>query len=142
MTGEARRPAIVLASASPARGQVLHQAGVVFEAEPARVDEDEIKAAMLADGAVPREIAQALAELKAIRVAGRRSGLVIGADQVLDFNGALLSKPSSVDAAAAQLRELRGVQHRLISAVAVAREVEIDEIGAALRQIREVASIR
>ena len=68
---------VVLASTSASRRAVLAGAGVAFEAVSPGVDEDAAKAALLGGGAGPREVADALAELKAIRVSTRREGLVI-----------------------------------------------------------------
>ena len=69
-----RRPPLILASRSAARGAMLRAAGVPFEAMPAPVDEAAVKAGMLGEGAGPRDIADALAELKARRVARRVPG--------------------------------------------------------------------
>lgn len=113
---------IVLASKSAARRAVLDGAGVVYEATVAGVDEDAVKAAMLAEGHGPREVADALAELKAIRVSRSRPGLVIGSDQTLDLDGQLYDKAPDLAAARARLQLLRGKTHRLHSAVVVAKD--------------------
>jgi len=113
---------IVLASKSSARRAVLDGAGVPYEAATAGVDEDAVKAGMLAEGANARDIADALAELKAIKVSRSRAGLVIGADQTLEFEGALYDKAETVAQARARLQALRGKPHRLHSAVVVAKE--------------------
>lgn len=113
---------VTLASASPARARLLEAAGVAVEAVPARIDEAAIKAALGAEDAAPRDIADALAELKATRVSAVRSGLVLGADQVLVLDGQLLDKPADRDAARAQLRALRGQTHELLSAAVIARD--------------------
>jgi septum formation protein len=113
---------LVLASKSPARAQLLRNAGLQFDTASPGVDEEAVKAAMLDDGAGPREIADALAELKAIRVSNKRDGLVIGADQTLDLDGALVDKAESLTGARARLQSLRGRPHVLHSAVVVARD--------------------
>lgn len=110
---------LTLASKSTARRAVLDGAGVAYEAAGAGVDEDAAKAALLAAGAGPREIAAALAEQKALAVSGGRPGLVIGADQTLDLDGRLYDKVETLDAARARLKELRGRPHQLHSAVVV-----------------------
>jgi len=112
---------IVLASKSAARRAVLDGAGVTYEAATAGVDEDAVKAAMLDEGATPRDVADALAELKAIRISRSRSGFVIGADQTLEFEGQLYDKAETVAAARARLQALRGKPHKLHSAVVVAK---------------------
>ncbi|MET0271526.1 MAG: nucleoside triphosphate pyrophosphatase [Phenylobacterium sp.] len=113
---------IILASKSAARRAVLTGAGVPFEVVVAGVDEDAVKAGMLAEGAGARDIADALAELKAIRVSRARLGFVIGADQTLDLDGKLYDKAETVDAARERLKLLRGRTHKLHSAVVVAKE--------------------
>ncbi len=113
---------VVLASTSASRSTLLRNAGVAFESVSPGVDEDAAKAALLGEGAGPRDIADALAELKAIRVSGRRPGLVIGADQTLDLDGELIDKAGSLDEARDRLIRLRGRRHRLHSAVVVARD--------------------
>ncbi|TAJ71281.1 MAG: septum formation protein Maf [Phenylobacterium sp.] len=113
---------IILASKSAARRAVLDGAGVAYEATVAGVDEESVKASLLAEGHGPRDIADALAELKAIRVSRAKPGFVIGADQTLDLGGTLYDKADDLDAARARLRLLRGKTHKLHSAVVVAKE--------------------
>ncbi|MEZ5911125.1 MAG: Maf family protein [Paracoccaceae bacterium] len=108
---------LILASGSEIRAALLQNAGLTVERLPARIDEDAIKAALQAEGAPPRDIADALAEAKARKVAVRRpDAMVLGCDQVLEFNGALLSKPGSQDEARRQIAMMRGKTHRLLSA--------------------------
>ena len=110
-------PALILASRSAGRAALLRAARVPVEIVPAAVDEAAVKAGMLADGAPPRDIADALAELKALRVAGRHpASIVLGADQVLVCDGRLYDKPRDLAEARAQLLALRGQRHELISA--------------------------
>ena len=116
---------IILASGSSIRAALLTQAGIPFEARPARVDEDAIKAALLMEDATPRDVADALAEFKARKIAEKDPGaVVIGSDQVLEYQGRILSKPETAEDAAEQLRTLRGKQHKLLSAVVVYHEAE------------------
>lgn len=115
--------AIVLASTSAARRALLSAAGVPHEAISPGVDEDAAKASLLADRATPREVADALAELKAVRASLKRPGaLTIGADQTLDLDGRLFDKAASLEAARERLGLLRGRTHLLHSAVVVARD--------------------
>ena len=116
------RPPVTLASKSSARTAVLKGAGVPFETAVSGVDEDEVKVRMLARGGTPREVADALAELKALAVSRDRPGLVIGADQTLEFDGRLYDKAETVDEARERLKLLRGRPHALHSAVVLARE--------------------
>lgn len=113
---------IVLASRSAARTSVLTAAGVPFETLVAGVDEAAVKAGLLAEGQGPREVADALAELKAVRVSrARPDDLVIGADQTLDLGGVLYDKVETLAEARERLQLLRGKTHKLHSAVVVAR---------------------
>jgi len=116
------RTPVTLASKSSARQAILRSAGIEFEAVVAGVDEDATKAGLLAEGASPREVADALAEMKAVKVSTKRPGLVIGADQTLDFAGRLIDKVETLDQARALLLELRGKTHKLHAAVVVARD--------------------
>jgi len=113
-------PAVILASASPARRAVLEGAGVAFEVKPANVDEETLIASMQAENAPPGHIAEALAELKAIRIS-TGDALTIGCDQVLVCEGRLFQKPADAEAAKETLRALRGKAHKLISAMVVAK---------------------
>lgn len=111
---------IVLASESDIRRKLLENAGVDVDVAPARVDEVAVRDAMLSEAAKPRDIADALAELKAAKVSARHpQALVIGCDQVLEFDGGILGKPVTRDDAVAQLRMLRGGTHRLLSAAVI-----------------------
>jgi len=113
---------IILASKSAARRAVLDGAGVPYEVLVAGVDEETVKTSLLAEGVGPRDVADALAELKAIRVSRGRQGFVIGADQTLDLDGKLYDKAETLEAARERLLALRGRTHRLHSAVVVAKE--------------------
>lgn len=111
---------MILASSSEIRARLLRQAGVDFEVKPARVDEGAIKDALLAEGAPPRDIADALAEAKARKVSGSMpERLVLGCDQVLAFDGQILSKPKSPEEALQQLQMLRNQKHQLLSAAVI-----------------------
>ena len=112
---------LILASASPARAAMLAAAGIEAETVPARIDEAAVKAAMLAAGAGPRDLADKLAELKALRISARAPGrLVLGADQVLVLGGQVFDKAASRAEARTQLLALRGRRHQLLSAAVVA----------------------
>lgn len=111
---------IVLASSSDIRGQLLRNAGVSFDVVPARVDEAAFRDAMLASGSNARDIADGLAEIKAQKISAKRpDDLVIGCDQVLNFQGQLISKPDRPDTALEQLRQMRGARHELLSAAVI-----------------------
>ncbi|MGY0777229.1 Maf-like protein [Azospirillum argentinense] len=118
-------PTVVLASGSRTRAEMLERAGVRVTLAPAAVDEEEIKLAARAEGAPVEDVAEALAELKAQRVTRKHPGaLVIGADQMLECEGRWFDKPADRDAARAQLQDLRGKTHRLVSCAVVIRDGE------------------
>lgn len=108
---------IVLASASATRAHMLRAAGLAISAVAPRIDEEAMRMSMAAEGASPRDIADALADAKARKIAGRfPDAIVIGCDQVLDFAGQAWAKAETADAARAQLQRLRGQTHLLHSA--------------------------
>ena len=113
---------IILASQSASRRAMLAAAGVDFGAEAAGVDEDAVKAAMIGEGTDGRRLADALAELKAVKVSRRHpTALVLGCDStVAAEDGALIDKAESRAESRAQLQALRGTTHKLTSAAVVA----------------------
>lgn len=115
-------PPVILASKSAARAAVLTGAGVPFQTHVAGVDEDAVKTALLAEGATARDIADALAELKALKVSRSTPGFVIGSDQTLEFEGRLYDKAVDLAEARERLKAMRGKPHKLHSAVVVARD--------------------
>jgi len=117
--------ALLLASASPRRRDLLTAAGLRFRIEVSDADET------LTGDLAPEEAARSLAERKTSAVAARHAGediLVIGADTVvaLDDAGApagarLLGKPADEVEARAMLEALSGSRHRVITGVCVER---------------------
>ncbi|MDQ3188834.1 MAG: Maf family nucleotide pyrophosphatase [Pseudomonadota bacterium] len=96
-------PLIVLASTSRYRRELLQRLRLPFEVQAPQVDE----AALPTE--VPRDTALRLARGKALQVAASfTSAVVIGSDQTVDFDGVLLGKPLSHQAALAQLSVLQG----------------------------------
>ncbi|MCC1480962.1 Maf family protein [Roseibaca sp. Y0-43] len=108
--------ALVLASASTIRAEMLRRAGVMVDVQPARIDEAAIRDALLAEDAPPRDVADALAEGKARKISARQPGLVLGCDQVLALKGRLFEKPTTPEQARDHLTALRGQTHQLLSA--------------------------
>jgi len=111
---------LILASQSAARRAMLDAAGVSYEAIRPGVDEESAKASLAALS--PRDLADALAELKAVKLSGRHpQSLVLGCDSVVALeDGTLLDKPESREQAADHLRMLSGKRHDLISAAVIA----------------------
>jgi septum formation protein len=111
---------LTLASSSVIRATLLRNAGLEFTVEPARIDEGALIDSLVAEGATPRDIADALTEAKAMRRARpEREDLILGCDQVLDMDGKIFTKPESPEMARAQLMELRGRAHKLHSAAVI-----------------------
>ncbi len=109
------RESLVLASSSPRRTEILGRLGLPFETDEPGVDEPDA-----APGADPVEVARERALEKARAVASRRSaGTVLGADTVVELDGVVLGKPRDEQDAARMLRDLRGREHRVITAVAL-----------------------
>lgn len=110
----------ILASGSEIRATLLRNAGLPIEVVRPRVDEEAIKAALVAEEARPRDIADALAEHKARRVSVKHpDSLVLGCDQVAELKREMLSKPAHPEEARAQLRALSGRRHKLLSAAVI-----------------------
>jgi septum formation protein len=115
---------VVLASGSPWRAKLLRQAGVAFDVLVQPIDEDSIRHSLHAEGITSEDAAVALAELKAQRVAATLPGddvVVLGCDQILDLDGAWLSKPQTLAEARGHLLRLRGRLHRLPTAIVALR---------------------
>jgi septum formation protein len=113
---------LILASGSASRRAMLDAAGVPFEALSPAVDEEAAKASLRAAGCLTRDLADALAELKAVKVSSRDPGaLVLGSDSIVELqDGRLLDKPVNREQAAEHLRLLSGRRHYLYSAAVIA----------------------
>ena len=103
---------IVLASASPRRQELLRNAGIPFEAQPANIPEDPLP------GEGAKECAERLASEKALSTARQRPhDIVLGADTVVIVDGELLGKPADAADARRMLRLLSGREHEVITGV-------------------------
>lgn len=113
---------LILASQSASRRAMLAAAAIPFTAVSASVDEESVKTTLLAEGLAPRDMADALAELKAIKVSSRDpQALVLGCDSVVVLDdGSMLDKPVSRENARAHLMRLSGKRHDLVSAAVIA----------------------
>ncbi len=110
------QPAIILASASPRRHELLAQLGVRFTSLDADIDESYIS------GESPADYAERLAREKAL-TGWRKGGAslpALGADTIVVLDGKILLKPESGQDAERMLGELSGRRHEVISAVAIA----------------------
>ncbi|MDZ4791976.1 MAG: nucleoside triphosphate pyrophosphatase [Hyphomicrobiales bacterium] len=118
---------LILASLSESRRSMLSAAGLNFRQIGSGVDEHALRAELeTAEGWTPARVALALARSKALAVSAiERDAHIIGADQVLDVNGAIWDKPGSRDKAREQLLALKGNEHKLHSAVCFALAGEV-----------------
>lgn len=115
---------LILASKSAARRAMLENAGVPFDIRIADVDEAAIKA--VSTDLDPAALAVRLAEAKALAVSrDDPTAWVLGSDQTLAFDGGLVSKAQSLEAARARLESMRGRTHHLHSGAALAIKGEI-----------------
>lgn len=115
---------LILASGSAARRAMLEGAAVPFTVQVADVDEDAIKGRLADHGAA--ELAVELARAKALAVSRHDADAwVLGADQTLAFDGGLVSKAKSLEAARDRLSAMRGRPHQLHSGAALARNGQV-----------------
>ena len=113
---------IILASKSKVRKKILEENGVVCIVEPANVDEDLVKESLIKEGANPEIISKNLAELKANKISQKLNGeMALGADSIIDLDGAIISKPSNRSEALEILQKLNGKKHYLISSVCISK---------------------
>ena len=110
---------IILASGSAIRKQILDGAGLNYEVIVKPVDEAAIKDSMLAENSRLQDVADALAEAKALRVSRQTDGFVIGADQIMVMDNQLFDKPKDLGEARERLLSMRGKRHELIGAVVI-----------------------
>lgn len=129
---------LILASQSSTRKAMLDAAHVRYEAKAAMIDEQAIISALVASGAAPRDMADSLAEAKALKLSfAHPERLVLGSDQILAAqDGRIFGKPDDVEQAREQLIHLRGATHGLYSAGVISlngeviwRQVEIAKLS-------------
>lgn len=119
---------LVLASGSRFRRRMLEAVGLSFSVAPSSLDEVDARARLARSNpaVTPAQVALFLAEAKAIEVSQRKPGtLVIGGDQVLDFDGTVFGKSANAAAAREQLTALRGRTHALQTAVVLAQDGKV-----------------
>jgi septum formation protein len=113
---------LILASASASRANLLTRAGLRFRIVPPDFDETELKHEFAAKDHDTAAIAHGLAVEKACSVARvHPEAIVLGADQILGFDGKIVSKCASQDEAVSLLRRLRGRTHELVTAAVLAK---------------------
>ena len=103
---------LILASASPRRQELLRNAGIEFEVQPADIVEDPLT------GETAKDCAERLARDKALAIAQKRpDDIVLGADTVVVIDAQILGKPADSADAALMLRLLSGRTHQVITGV-------------------------
>lgn len=106
--------AIILASSSPRRQELLRNLGIDFVVTPSDAEET------FDDGLKPAEVVELLAERKAAAVAHLyQTGLVIGSDTIVVVEGEILGKPRDRVEARNMLSRLSGREHSVFSGLAV-----------------------
>jgi septum formation protein len=116
---------LILASKSPFRAMLMHNAGLAFSQQAAHVDERVIEQTLEDTGTTPEDLALILAEAKAVEVSGRNpDALVIGSDQTLSLGDEVLHKATTLEEARRRLLQLQGHTHQLNSGVVLARNGE------------------
>ena len=117
---------LLLASQSASRQRLLAEAAVPFDTVDAGVDEEAIKAGLVAEGLGARDLADQLAEWKARRPSMRNPGAyVLGCDQTLELDdGSRIDKVETREEAAALLARMGGRAHKLHSAAVIAQAGE------------------
>jgi septum formation protein len=113
---------LILASNSASRRAMLEAAGVPFSTAKPHVDEYAATQSLVAAETKPRDVADALAQMKALKVSAREPhALVLGSDTVVELDdGTMLEKPASRNEAASHLLRMSGRRHKLHSAAVMA----------------------
>ncbi len=135
---DAERPALILASTSPYRRELLERLRLPFRVQAPRVDETAFA------GEAPAALAGRLALAKAQAVAQfAADAVVIGSDQVADLDGRALGKPGNRERAAEQLHAMSGqrvVFHTGVAVVCTARRHEASAVVAATVRVRRLTA--
>jgi len=113
---------LVLASSSGIRKIILEKHNFNILVHAPNVDEEEIKRSLLQENAKPKEVAETLARLKAVKISGKyKDQMVLGADQVLSLEGRIFGKPKNKKVAKFILQQLNNREHELISSICLAK---------------------
>ena len=113
---------LILASKSGVRKKILDDNNIDSDVIVSNVDEDEVKASLLSEGADPMIISKNLAEIKSIKVSIKNPDrMVLGADSVISLDNQLINKPKSRNEAFDILKKLNNSKHYLISSVCISK---------------------
>ncbi len=113
---------IVLASSSPSRRKILKNSGIDFLVKKPHITESKQKKKYKGP---PKKLALYLAEKKALSIKSKKDTLVVGADQVLFFQGKIFDKPRSINEAKKHLLLLSGKTHSLVCGTVIAKNDRI-----------------
>ena len=113
---------LILASKSGVRKKILDDNNIDSDVIVSNVDEDEVKASLLSEGADPLIISKNLAEIKSIKVSSKYPDrMVLGADSVISLDSQLINKPKSRNEAFDILKKLNNSKHYLISSACISK---------------------
>ncbi len=113
---------MILASKSGVRKKILDDNNIDCEVIVSNVDEDEVKASLISEGADPLIISKNLAEIKSVKVSSKNPDrLVLGADSVISLENKLINKPRNRNEALNILKQLNNSKHYLISSVCISK---------------------
>jgi len=113
---------LILASKSGVRKKILDDNNIDSDVIVSNVDEDEVKASLISEGADPLVISKNLAEIKSIKVSSKNPDrMVLGADSVISLDNKLINKPKNRDEAFNILKKLNNSKHYLISSVCISK---------------------
>ena len=113
---------LILASKSAVRKKILDDNNIDSDVIVSNVDEDEVKASLISEGADPLVISKNLAEIKSIKVSSKNPDrMVLGADSVISLDNKLINKPKNRDEAFNILKKLNNSKHYLISSVCISK---------------------
>jgi len=113
---------LILASSSGIRKIILEKHNFNILVHAPNVDEEEIKKSLFQENAAPKEVAETLARLKAVKISGKyKDQIVLGADQVLSLEGKIFNKPKDKKVAKFILKQLNNREHELISSICLAK---------------------
>tara|TARA_B100000941_G_scaffold54945_1_gene35590 strand:+ start:738 stop:1322 length:585 start_codon:yes stop_codon:yes gene_type:complete len=113
---------LILASKSGVRKKILDDNSIDTDVVVSNVDEDEVKASLINEGASPLIISKNLAEIKSIKVSSKNPDrMVLGADSVISLNNQLINKPKNRNEAFDILKKLNNSKHNLISSVCISK---------------------
>ena len=113
---------LILASKSGVRKKILDDNNIDSDVIVSNVDEDEVKASLLSEGADPLIISKNLAEIKSIKVSSKNPDrIVLGADSVISLDNQLINKTKSRNEAFDILKKLNNSKHYLISSACISK---------------------